>query len=100
MTLEAADTGDSEGEGAAGDADDDEDDDGEAEDMEQFQESGLLDEVDPVSGIIFVAFCFFRSLIRDVVVTCGVVLASLQGLSTSSPIPIQCKSFVFSFSIV
>lgn len=49
MTLEAADTGDSDGEGAGGDHDDDEDDeDGEAEDMEQFQESGLLDEVDPV----------------------------------------------------
>lgn len=50
MTLEAADTGDSDGEGAAGDHEDDEDEDedGEAEDMEEFQESGLLDEVDPV----------------------------------------------------
>lgn len=46
MTLEAAEQGDSEGE--AEDPDEDEDD-GEAEDMEQFQESGLLDEVDPVS---------------------------------------------------
>lgn len=51
MTLEAADIGDSDGEGAAGDREDDDeedDEDGEAEDMEQFQESGLLDEVDPV----------------------------------------------------
>ncbi|KOB68968.1 Autophagy-related protein 3, partial [Operophtera brumata] len=42
----AADTGDSDGDGAAADDDDDdeEDEDGEAEDMEQFQESGLLDE--------------------------------------------------------
>lgn len=49
MTLEAADTGDSDGEGAADNDDDEEDEEGEAEDMEQFQESGLLDEVDPVS---------------------------------------------------
>lgn len=54
MTLEAADTGDSDGE--AGDPDDDDDDeeeeeDGEAEDMEQFQESGLLDEVDPSTDL-------------------------------------------------
>ncbi|XP_072937184.1 ubiquitin-like-conjugating enzyme ATG3 [Epargyreus clarus] len=50
MTLEAAETGDSDGEGGTVDRDDDDDDDddeGEAEDMEQFQESGLLDEVDP-----------------------------------------------------
>lgn len=53
MTLEAADTGDSD-DGAAdgGDDDEDEDDEGEAEDMEQFQESGLLDEVDPVSSVL------------------------------------------------
>lgn len=54
MTLEAADTGDSDGEGAAGegqDDDEDEDDEGEAEDMEQFQESGLLDEVDPSTDL-------------------------------------------------
>lgn len=50
MTLEAAETGDSDGE-AGGDRDEDDDDadDDEAEDMEHFQESGLLDEVDPVS---------------------------------------------------
>ncbi|XP_013135942.1 PREDICTED: ubiquitin-like-conjugating enzyme ATG3 [Papilio polytes] len=51
MTLEAAEAGDSggegQGEGGAGDGDDDDDEDGEAEDMEQFQASGLLDEVDP-----------------------------------------------------
>lgn len=53
MTLEAAETGDSDE--AAGDPDDDDDDgdDGEAEDMELFQESGLLDEVDPVSLLLF-----------------------------------------------
>lgn len=52
MTLEAADTGDSD-DGAAdgGDDDEDEDDEGEAEDMEQFQESGLLDEVDPSTDL-------------------------------------------------
>lgn len=48
MTLEAADA-DSEGEDE--DHDDDADDDGEAEDMEQFQESGLLDEVDPSTAL-------------------------------------------------
>lgn len=51
MTLEAAEAGDSDGEGGGegddADGDDDADDD-EAEDMENFQESGLLDEVDPV----------------------------------------------------
>lgn len=54
MTLEAADTGDSDGEGAADNDEDndEEDEDGEAEDMEQFQESGLLDEVDPVSSTL------------------------------------------------
>lgn len=53
MTLEAAETGDSDE--AAGDPDDEDDDgdDGEAEDMELFQESGLLDEVDPVSSVKF-----------------------------------------------
>uniref|UniRef100_A0A2A4K951 Ubiquitin-like-conjugating enzyme ATG3 n=1 Tax=Heliothis virescens TaxID=7102 RepID=A0A2A4K951_HELVI len=55
MTLDAADTGDSDGEGAAGDREDDDEDeddeDGEAEDMEQFQESGLLDEVDPSTDL-------------------------------------------------
>ncbi|XP_073942276.1 autophagy-related protein 3 [Choristoneura fumiferana] len=54
MTLEAADTGDSEDEAKdAGDDDDDDEDeeDGEAEDMEQFQESGLLDEVDPSTDL-------------------------------------------------
>ncbi|CAK1544290.1 unnamed protein product [Leptosia nina] len=52
MTLEAAETGDSDGDGA-GDQDDEDDDceDGEAEDMEQFQESGLLDEVDPSTAL-------------------------------------------------
>lgn len=51
MTLEAADQ-DSDGDEAGGDRDDDEDDeDGEAEDMEQFQESGLLDEVDPSTDL-------------------------------------------------
>ncbi|XP_047514359.1 ubiquitin-like-conjugating enzyme ATG3 [Pieris napi] len=51
MTLEAAETGDSDE--AAGDPDDDDDDgeDGEAEDMELFQESGLLDEVDPSTAL-------------------------------------------------
>ncbi|XP_026314474.1 ubiquitin-like-conjugating enzyme ATG3 [Hyposmocoma kahamanoa] len=55
MTLEAADAGDSEGEGRGSgegdDNDDDDDEDGEAEDMEQFQESGLLDEVDPSTAL-------------------------------------------------
>lgn len=50
MTLEAADAGDSdEGGDGEGDEEDDDDDEDEAVDMEQFQESGLLDEVDPVS---------------------------------------------------
>lgn len=35
--------------------DDDDDDDGEAADMEEFEESGMLEMVDPVS------FCLFRS---------------------------------------
>ncbi|VVC88430.1 unnamed protein product [Leptidea sinapis] len=52
MTLEAAETGDSDGGGDEENDDDDEDgDDGEAEDMEQFQESGLLDEVDPSTAL-------------------------------------------------
>ncbi|CAH2067623.1 unnamed protein product, partial [Iphiclides podalirius] len=53
MTLEAAETGDSGCEGADGGEDDDDDDEeeGEAEDMEQFQESGLLDEVDPSTDL-------------------------------------------------
>ncbi|XP_050362080.1 ubiquitin-like-conjugating enzyme ATG3 [Nymphalis io] len=51
MTLEAAETGDSDG-SAAGDRDDDDDaDDDEPEDMEHFQESGLLDEVDPSTAL-------------------------------------------------
>ncbi|GBP70039.1 Ubiquitin-like-conjugating enzyme ATG3, partial [Eumeta japonica] len=45
MTLEAADGNESDDEKSGAD---DDDEDGEAEDMEQFQESGLLDEVDPV----------------------------------------------------
>ncbi|XP_041971068.1 ubiquitin-like-conjugating enzyme ATG3 [Aricia agestis] len=54
MTLEAAETGDSDGEGAGDNDDDDDEDadeDGEAEDMENFQESGLLDEVDPSTAL-------------------------------------------------
>ncbi|OWR42727.1 autophagy related protein Atg3 [Danaus plexippus plexippus] len=54
MTLEAAEAGDSDGEGGGdgdeADGDDDADDD-EAEDMENFQESGLLDEVDPSTAL-------------------------------------------------
>lgn len=48
MTLEAAETGDSDGDEAPENDDDDDAEDDEAEDMENFQESGLLDEVDPV----------------------------------------------------
>ncbi|CAG4943465.1 ubiquitin-like-conjugating enzyme ATG3 [Colias croceus] len=47
MTLDAAETGDSDGDGDGDGEDDDDGDEGEAEDMEHFQESGLLDEVDP-----------------------------------------------------
>lgn len=68
MTLEAADTGDSDGEAAAGDHDDDDeedDEDGEAEDMEQFQESGLLDEVDPVRMTEVSAYCFIMYMLCD-----------------------------------
>lgn len=71
MTLDAADAGDSEEEGAAAgkDDDDDEDEDDEAADMEEFQESGLLDEVDPVSLLstlftccrYYSCFCMFRN---------------------------------------
>ncbi|XP_039765225.1 ubiquitin-like-conjugating enzyme ATG3 [Pararge aegeria] len=51
MTLEAAETGDSDGDEAPDNDDDDDADDGEAEDMESFQESGLLDEVDPSTAL-------------------------------------------------
>ncbi|XP_045762869.1 ubiquitin-like-conjugating enzyme ATG3 [Maniola jurtina] len=51
MTLEAAETGDSDAEEAPDNDDDDDADDDEAEDMENFQESGLLDEVDPSTAL-------------------------------------------------